>query len=65
MIQTAEQYVFLYRTLIEGIVTMDTNVSLQEYMTTKKLRMDTKTQYKVKETRAFAMIDFSFSKCSS
>ena len=49
MIQTAEQYVFLYRTLIEGIVTLDTNVTLQEYMMTKKLRMDTKTQYKVKE----------------
>ncbi|CAF1274014.1 unnamed protein product [Adineta ricciae] len=49
MIQTAEQYVFLYRTLIEGIVTMDTNVSLQEYMTTKKFRMDTKTQYKLLE----------------
>jgi hypothetical protein len=47
MIQTADQYVFLYRTLIEGILTMDTNISLQEYLSTKKLRMDTKSQYKV------------------
>ena len=53
MIQTADQYVFLYRTLIEGILTMDTNVSLQEYITTKKLRMDTKSQYKVKGKNIF------------
>jgi hypothetical protein len=26
---------------------MDTNISLQEYLSTKKLRMDTKSQYKV------------------
>ena len=49
MIQTVDQYVFLYRTLIEGILTMDTNISLQEYLTTKKLRMDIKNQYKVKK----------------
>ncbi|UJR34076.1 hypothetical protein I4U23_021486 [Adineta vaga] len=49
MIQTVEQYVFLYRTIIEGIVTMDTNVSLSEYTMTKKLRMDTKNQYKLLE----------------
>jgi hypothetical protein len=47
MIQTVDQYVFLYRTLIEGILTIDTNVSLQEYLQTKKLRMDPKSQYKV------------------
>ena len=48
MIQTADQYVCLYQTLIEGILTMDTNMSLQEYLTTKRLRMDTKSQYKVR-----------------
>lgn len=49
MIQTVDQYVFLYRTLIEGILTLNTTVSLQEYLTTKKLRMDSKTQYKLLE----------------
>lgn len=48
MIQTVDQYVFLYRTLIEGILTVDTNVSLQEYLQTKKLRMDPKSQYRVR-----------------
>lgn len=47
MIQTADQYIFLYRTLIEGILTIDTNISLQEYLNTKKFRMDVKNQYKV------------------
>ena len=47
MIQTADQYVFLYRTLIEGILTMDTPVSLPEYMATRTLRMDLRSQYKV------------------
>jgi hypothetical protein len=51
MIQTADQYVFLYRTLIEGILTMDTNILLQEYLTTKKLRVDTKSQYKVRRNK--------------
>ena len=51
MIQTVDQYVFLYRTLIEGILTMDTNVSLQEYLTTRKLRMDIKSQYKVRQIK--------------
>ena len=49
MIQTAEQYVFLYRTLIEGILTVDTSIPLQEFLTTKKLRVDSKSQYKVRE----------------
>lgn len=48
MIQTAEQYVFLYRTLIEGILTVDTSISLQEFLSTKKLRVDSKSQYKVR-----------------
>ncbi len=48
MIQTVDQYVFLYRTIIEGILTMDTSISLQEYMITKKLYMDAKNQYKVR-----------------
>ena len=48
MIQTVEQYVFLYRTLIEGILTVDTSIPLQEFLSTKKLRMDSKSQYKVK-----------------
>ncbi|CAF4921423.1 unnamed protein product, partial [Rotaria sp. Silwood1] len=47
MIQTADQYVFLYRTLIEGILTMDASISLQEFMTTRKLHMDAKSQYKL------------------
>jgi hypothetical protein len=51
MIQTVDQYVFLYRTLIEGLLTMDTNISLQEYLATKKLRMDVKSQYKVRRNR--------------
>jgi hypothetical protein len=51
MIQTVEQYVFLYRALIEGILTMDANISLHEYLTTKKLRMDAKSQYKVRRNK--------------
>ena len=51
MIQTVDQYVFLYRTLIEGILSMDTNISLQEYLTTRKLRLDPKSQYKVKRIK--------------
>jgi hypothetical protein len=47
MIQTVDQYVFLYRTLIEGILTMDTSIPLQEYMMTRKLRMDAKSQFRV------------------
>jgi hypothetical protein len=47
MIQTADQYVFLYRALIEGILTMDASISIQEYLTTKKLYMDAKSQYRV------------------
>ena len=48
MIQTADQYVFLYRTLIEGLVTLNATVTLQEYLTSIKLRMDSKSQYKVR-----------------
>ena len=47
MIQTVDQYVYLYQTLIEGILTMDTNMSLHDYLNTKRLRMDAKSQYKV------------------
>lgn len=50
MIQTADQYVFLYRALIEGILTMDISIPLHEYMTTRKLRMDVKPQYKVSKS---------------
>jgi hypothetical protein len=60
MIQTADQYVFLYRTLIEGILTMDTNILLQEYLTTKKLRMDTKSQYKVRRNKERIYFDTFF-----
>ncbi len=48
MIQTVDQYVFLYRALIEGILTMNTNISLQEFMITRKVHMDIKDQYKVR-----------------
>lgn len=47
MIQTVDQYVFLYRALIEGIVTMQTSIPLQEFMITRKVPMDIKDQYKV------------------
>jgi len=49
MIQTVDQYVFLYRALIEGILTLNTNISLQEFMITRKVHMDIKDQYKVCE----------------
>jgi hypothetical protein len=49
MIQTVDQYVFLYRALIEGILTMYTYISLQEFMITRKVYMDIKDQYKVRE----------------
>ena len=58
MIQTVEQYVFLYRTLIEGILTFDTFISLQEFLTTKKLRVDAKTQFRVKQKDQKRKIDF-------
>jgi hypothetical protein len=48
MIQTVDQYVFLYRALNEGIVTMNTYVSLQEFIITRKLPVDIKDQYKVR-----------------
>jgi len=48
MIQTVDQYVFLYRALNEGIVTMNTYVSLQEFIITRKLHVDIKDQYKVR-----------------
>ena len=53
MIQTVDQYVFLYRTLIEGILTMDTSVSVHEYIKTRSLYMDLKSQYKVRNTSSF------------
>lgn len=49
MIQTVDQYVFLYRALIEGILTMKTSVPLQEFMITRKVYLDIKDQYKVNE----------------
>ena len=48
MIQTADQYVFLYRALIEGILTEQTSISLKEFMVTRKVHMDIKDQYKVR-----------------
>jgi hypothetical protein len=60
MIQTVDQYVFLYRTIIEGILTMDTSISLQEYMITKKLYMDAKNQYKVTRNREKEKKEFIF-----
>jgi hypothetical protein len=48
MIQTVDQYVFLYRALNEGIVTMNTYISLQEFIITRKLYVDIKDQYKVR-----------------
>lgn len=56
MIQTADQYVFLYRAIVEGILTMNTCVSLREFMITRKLNMDIKDQYKV--SRINLMIRF-------
>lgn len=49
MIQTADQYVFLYRALIEGILTEQTSISLKEFMITRKVHMDIKDQYKLLE----------------
>ena len=49
MVQTVDQYVFLYRALIEGILTMQTSVPLQEFMITRKVYIDIKDQYKVKQ----------------
>ena len=51
MVQTVDQYVFLYRALIEGILTMNTYVSLQEFMITRKIYMDMKDQYKVRRIK--------------
>jgi hypothetical protein len=48
MIQTVDKYIFLYRSLIEGILTKDTYVSLHEFITTRKVQMDIKNQYKVR-----------------
>ncbi|CAF3448455.1 unnamed protein product [Rotaria socialis] len=59
MIQTVDQYVFLYRTLIEGILTMDISLSLQEYLTTRKLYMDIKSQYKLLE-QLQSTVEFSY-----
>jgi hypothetical protein len=51
MIQTADQYVFLYRALIEGVLSINTSISVQEFMATRKLHMEIKHQYKVRQTR--------------
>lgn len=51
MIQTVEQYVYLYQALIEGLLTMDTNMPLQEYLLKERLPMDPKSQYKVRERK--------------
>ncbi|CAF0950892.1 unnamed protein product [Rotaria sordida] len=59
MIQTVDQYVFLYRTLIEGILTMDASISLQEFMMIRKLHMDAKSQYKLLE-QLQSTIEFSY-----
>ena len=58
MIQTVDQYVFLYRALIEGILTMNTNISLQEFMITRKVHMDIKDQYKVRIIKIEYIINF-------
>ena len=47
MIQTADQYVFLYRTFIEGILSNGTTMTAQEFLNIRKFPMDIKTQYKV------------------
>ena len=51
MIQTVDQYVFLYRALIEAILTMQTYISLQEFMITRRVHMDIKDQYQVNITK--------------
>lgn len=62
MIQTADQYVFLYRALIEGILTEQTSISLKEFMITRKVHMDIKDQYKVTfSVCQFNQLIFSFS----
>jgi hypothetical protein len=60
MIQTVDQYVFLYRALIEGILTMQTCISLQEFMITRKVYMDIRDQYKVRLNNKENNIIFSF-----
>lgn len=47
MIQTVDQYVFLYRALIEGILTERTSIPVKEFIITRKVPMDIKDQYKV------------------
>ncbi|CAF0861002.1 unnamed protein product, partial [Didymodactylos carnosus] len=47
MIQTVDQYVFLYRALIEGIWTSDTNIPIDFFK--KKFKIDTKAQYRLLE----------------
>ena len=50
MIQTVDQYVFLYRALIEGIVTMKTHISLSEWINTGKVHLDIQNHYQVRHT---------------
>ncbi|UJR13295.1 hypothetical protein I4U23_000313 [Adineta vaga] len=59
MIQTVGQYVFLYRTLIEGILTMNTWISSQEFMATRKVHMDIKDQYRLLEQLQLT-VEFSY-----
>ena len=49
MIQTVGQYVFLYRALIEGILALNASISLPEFMTTRRVHMDIKDQYRVRQ----------------
>ena len=63
MIQTADQYVFLYQTLIEGILTRDASIALKEYMMTGKLHMDIRSQYKVRKKERKTIIFVFF--CNS
>ena len=49
MIQTVDQYVFLYRTLIEGILTMKTSISLEEFLLTRQIHMNLQEQFQVSD----------------
>ncbi|CAF1627230.1 unnamed protein product, partial [Adineta ricciae] len=59
MIQTVGQYVFLYRALIEGILTLNASISLPEFMTTRRVHMDIKDQYRLLE-QLQATVEFSY-----
>lgn len=59
MIQTVEQYVFLYRSLIEGILSFGTNITLQEFTAKKSFPVDIKSQYKVFQCVHFFRCEFN------